>query len=109
MTAAPVDDGLAAERTRLAWERTALSLAVAGLVGLQVLSSAGPLAVALALLGLVAALGTAVVAAVRYRHATAHGVLRHAPAAVPVLVLGGGVLALGAACVAFVLIEAAAR
>ncbi|WP_062515999.1 DUF202 domain-containing protein [Demequina gelatinilytica] len=109
MSAGPVDDGLAAERTRLAWERTALSLAVAGLVGLQVLSSAGPLAVALALLGLVTALVTALGAAARYRRARAHAAVRHVPAAVPVVALGVGALALGAACVAFVLGEAAAR
>ncbi len=48
MIRSEVVDGLAEERTALAWTRTGLSFVVAGLLLLRLLRSSGPLALALA-------------------------------------------------------------
>ncbi len=64
----PADPGLQAERTSLAWRRTALSVAVGSLVGLRILPpQLGPLGYAVSALGLVWSLDLALTARRRYR------------------------------------------
>ena len=64
----PADPGLQAERTSLAWRRTALSVAVGSLVSLRVLPpQLGPLGYAVAVLGLAWSLDLALTARRRYR------------------------------------------
>jgi uncharacterized membrane protein YidH (DUF202 family) len=67
----PADPGLQAERTSLAWRRTALSVAVGSLIALRVLPpQLGPLGYALAVLGLLWSLDLALTARRRYRDAS---------------------------------------
>ncbi len=64
----PADSGMQAERTALAWRRTALSVAVGSLIGLRVLPpQLGPLGYAVAGLGLVWSVDLALTARRRYR------------------------------------------
>lgn len=64
----PADPGLQAERTSLAWRRTALSVAVGSLVALRVLPpQLGPTGYAVAVLGLLWSVDLAVTARRRYR------------------------------------------
>ena len=64
----PADKGTQAERTALAWRRTALSVAVGSLIGLRVLPpQLGPLGYAVAALGLVWSVDLALTARRRYR------------------------------------------
>jgi uncharacterized membrane protein YidH (DUF202 family) len=66
----PADAGLQAERTSLAWRRTALSVTVASLVGLRLLPpQLGPLGYAVSVLGLLWGLELALAARHRYRDA----------------------------------------
>jgi putative membrane protein len=62
------DAGVQAERTALAWQRTALALAVAAVgVGKLAASSLGPVAVVIAALGLAQALAVSSIAGRRYQ------------------------------------------
>ncbi|WP_343991545.1 DUF202 domain-containing protein [Terrabacter terrae] len=64
----PADVGMQAERTSLAWRRTALSVTVGSLVGLRVLPpQLGALGYAVSALGLVWGLNLALTARRRYR------------------------------------------
>lgn len=64
----PADKGMQAERTALAWRRTALSVAVGSLIGMRVLPpQLGPLGYAVAALGLVWSVDLALTARRRYR------------------------------------------
>ena len=64
----PADPGLQAERTSLAWRRTALSVAVGSLIALRVLPpQLGALGYAVALLGLLWSVDLALTARRRYR------------------------------------------
>jgi uncharacterized membrane protein YidH (DUF202 family) len=64
----PADKGTQAERTALAWRRTALSVAVGSLIGLRVLPpQLGPLGYAVAALGLVWSVDLTLTARRRYR------------------------------------------
>ena len=64
----PADSGMQAERTALAWRRTALSVAVGSLIGLRVLPpQLGPLGYAVAALGLVWSVDLTLTARRRYR------------------------------------------
>jgi len=64
----PADPGLQAERTSLAWRRTALSVAIGSLVGLRVLPpQVGPLGYAVPALGLLWSVDLALTARRRYR------------------------------------------
>ncbi len=64
----PADKGMQAERTALAWRRTALSVAVGSLIGLRVLPpQLGPMGYAVAALGLVWSVDLALTARRRYR------------------------------------------
>lgn len=66
----PADPGLQAERTSLAWRRTALSVAVGSLVGLRVLpGELGAYGYAVCFLGLGWSVDLAVVARRRHRDA----------------------------------------
>lgn len=61
------DGGLALERTALAWQRTALAIAVAGVaVGRYTLEAAGAFAVAAAVVGVLLACAAALLSARRY-------------------------------------------
>ena len=99
------DAGLQPERTALAWRRTALALTAAALVAVRILPEVfGAWAVVPALLGLVAAVATLVLA--HRRHAVVHRVLTEGdtdrvplpsgllPLLLVVTVLVGGVSAL---------------
>lgn len=109
MSDVPSDAGLAIARTRLAWERTALAFAIAAAAGTAVFESAGPPAIALGLAGLLFALLTYGAAALRYRRLASRPRARagHVSPAVPVHALTASVLVLGAACLVFVLVDAA--
>jgi uncharacterized membrane protein YidH (DUF202 family) len=64
----PADPGLQAERTSLAWRRTALSVAVGSLIGMRVLpQQLGPTGYAVAALGLLWSADLALTARRRYR------------------------------------------
>jgi uncharacterized membrane protein YidH (DUF202 family) len=64
----PADPGLQAERTSLAWRRTALSVAVGSLIALRVLPpQLGALGYAVGLLGLLWSVDLALTARRRYR------------------------------------------
>ena len=64
----PADPGLQAERTSLAWRRTALSVAVGSLLAIRVLPpQVGPFRYAVALLGLLWSVDLALTARRRYR------------------------------------------
>ncbi|EWS79789.1 hypothetical protein BF93_09440 [Brachybacterium phenoliresistens] len=101
---APFDPGLQVERTLLAWRRTCLSFAAAGLVAARFTAPA--LGVTAVVAGLAVA-GCAILAYV----ATAHGYAREhrglveedglARSGVPMLVATGAVLLLGALCAAY--------
>lgn len=98
------DEGLQAERTLLAWRRTALSFVVASLVGIKVMAEAGAAVVALGLVGVGLGAVAYVLASARYR--TAHRQLvTYGTAPRPGLALAAmsaSVVALGIACVAYV-------
>ncbi len=98
------DEGLQAERTLLSWQRTALAFVGASLLGIKVMADAGPTVIALGATG--ASLGAVayVIASVRYRTAQAQLVaLGTAPrSGLALAAMSGSVLALGLACVAFV-------
>jgi uncharacterized membrane protein YidH (DUF202 family) len=102
------DAGLQAERTALAWRRTALALAV-GAVGAGRLAApvVGVLAVGLAGLGLVQAVAVAVAAQRRYRVAhrslTARGDLTAVRAGLPIAALALSAGTVGLLALAFVL------
>lgn len=67
------DPGAAAERTLLAWRRTALLLGVASVVGARVLAdSVGPAAFAVGLLGVALAVAAHGHASARYRQGRTH-------------------------------------
>lgn len=69
----PSDPGLPAERTSLAWRRTAISVAVGSLVSLKVLPpSLGALGYAFAVLGLLWSLDLTLTARRRYEEGTRH-------------------------------------
>lgn len=91
---------LAAERTALAWQRTALGFMAASAVALKVLSGAGWGPVAMAGAGFVFAVATLVMAARRYQQV--HHGLHHddslRPSGAAVVAMGASVLALGAGC-----------
>lgn len=64
----PADPGLQAERTSLAWRRTALSVAIGSLIGLRVLpAQLGPVGYAVSALGLMWSVDLALIARRRYR------------------------------------------
>ena len=64
----PADQGTQAERTALAWRRTALSVAIGSLISLRVLPpQLGPLGYAVAALGLLWSLDLTLTARRRYR------------------------------------------
>jgi uncharacterized membrane protein YidH (DUF202 family) len=68
----PADPGAQAERTALAWRRTALAVAIGSLVGLRVLPShLGIVGYVACVLGLVWSADLATTAARRYREADA--------------------------------------
>ncbi|MGY1592439.1 DUF202 domain-containing protein [Geodermatophilus sp. SYSU D00965] len=102
------DAGLQAERTALAWRRTALALGV-GAVGAGRLAApvVGALAVALAALGLVQAVAVAVAAQRRYRLAsrslTARGDLSAVSSGLPIAALALTGVTVGLLALAFVL------
>jgi putative membrane protein len=102
------DTGLQAERTALAWRRTALALGV-GAVGAGRLAApvVGAGAVGLAGLGLVAAVAVAAAAQRRYRVAArslaARGDLAAVPAGLPIAALALTGVAVGLLALAFVL------
>lgn len=67
----PFDPGLQAERTALAWNRTALALTLAGAVVTRVtVERLGAIAVLLGLVAVAAAAATALLAGARYRRTT---------------------------------------
>jgi uncharacterized membrane protein YidH (DUF202 family) len=79
----PADPGLQAERTSLAWRRTALSVAVGSLIGLRALPPhLGPVGYAVPVLGLLWSVDLALTARRRLRDGSrlvrAHGDLRGA-------------------------------
>jgi uncharacterized membrane protein YidH (DUF202 family) len=97
----PFDPGLQPERTALAWRRTALALVIGSLLGLRVLPALlGPVGLAVAAGGVIAAL--AVLAAAHRRYRRVHRILTavpddpRRPAALP----GGALPALVAALTA---------
>ncbi|MFN3866366.1 MAG: DUF202 domain-containing protein [Demequina sp.] len=100
----PFDEGLQAERTLLAWRRTALSFVVASLVGIQVMADAGAAVIALALAGVGLGAIAYVVASARYR--TAHAqLMTYGTSPRPGLALvamSASVLVLGIACGVYV-------
>ncbi|WP_020143357.1 DUF202 domain-containing protein [Terracoccus sp. 273MFTsu3.1] len=107
----PADPGLQAERTSLAWRRTALSVAVGSLVAMRVLPpQLGPLGYAVALLGLLWSVDIALTARRRYRDGSRLVRLRDDPdgravAAVPIARTAAiaGVLAIGALALVIVI------
>ncbi|WP_419390788.1 DUF202 domain-containing protein [Demequina sp. SO4-13] len=101
----PFDEGLQAERTLLAWRRTALAFVVASLVGIRVMADAGAVVIVIGLSGIALGATAYVVASVRYR--TAHAqLIAHGTTPRPGLALAAmsaSVLMLGIACGAYVL------
>ena len=96
----PADKGMQAERTALAWRRTALSVAVGSLIGLRVLPpQLGAIGYAVAALGLVWSLDLALTARRRYRDGSR---LVHAGAVVPARGVSAPTLARTAATTAIV-------
>jgi uncharacterized membrane protein YidH (DUF202 family) len=96
----PADKGMQAERTALAWRRTALSVAVGSLIGLRVLPpQLGAIGYAVAALGLVWSLDLALTARRRYRDGSR---LVHAGAVVPARGVPAPTLARTAATTAIV-------
>ncbi len=104
---APYDEGLAAERTGLAWQRTAMAFAVASVAALKVLSSGGAATYVLAVLGLLFALspGAAPPGRPPPPTCTLPGHDLHLPMGALVLVMSGSVLMLGAAAMVFILVD----
>ncbi|MFW7413621.1 DUF202 domain-containing protein [Demequina sp. SO4-18] len=109
--ATPFDEGLQAERTLLAWRRTALAFVAASLVGTRVMADAGPVVIGVGLAGIALGGVAYLVASARYR--TAHAQLvAHGTSPRPGLALAAmsaSVLMLGIACAAYVLAEAVRR
>lgn len=108
----PFDRGLQAERTLLAWRRTALSLALAGVIAVRfTVEELGPLGVAAGSLGALLAVAVAGAAHLRYRatHTELHrsGTLRHGAVLVALLCLA--VLLIGLLAAAFVLVRVIVR
>ncbi|MDN4474868.1 DUF202 domain-containing protein [Demequina sp. SYSU T00192] len=99
------DDGLALERTALAWQRTALAFAVAAVAAAQLFLPAGLPAVVLAFAGAACAIATLMVATMRYRavHRHLHRTGRHPGPGVAVAGLTASVVLLGVACLAYAL------
>ncbi len=105
MTGEPFDPGLQPERTRLAWQRTAASIAVGALVYARVEADfLGPLSLLVGLLGalLGLAIGHRSRARYRYTHLSLNaGIVRLPdgllPLAVAGVVFGAGLLALAVA------------
>ncbi|WP_166872268.1 DUF202 domain-containing protein [Salinibacterium sp. ZJ450] len=93
------DPGLQPERTLLAWQRTVLSLAVAGVLAARF--AAPQIGLPAAVLGLIsAALSIAAYVGVRYRYRRAHTGLRaaetlHSLSAWPLAALAGSTFTLG--------------
>lgn len=90
--------GLALERTALAWQRTALAIAVAGVaVGRYTLEAAGALAVVAAVVGVVLASAAALLSARRYRTGRgALGAMRERDGR-PYALVAGALVAVGVA------------
>lgn len=87
--------GLQAERTLLAWERTAVGLlATAGLLALRAASSPRPLDLVPGAVALLLAVAVAVIGRYRIRRIMSAQAVTLA-ATGPVLLAGGGVVALG--------------
>ncbi|WP_061962730.1 YidH family protein [Demequina aurantiaca] len=108
----PFDEGLQPERTLLAWRRTALSFGLACAASIKVLAGNGGVVVlALGVIGMALAVATYVTSARRYRRAHAElvatGTLQ--PSGPPAAVLTLSVLALGIACVIYLVTDALAR
>lgn len=105
---APFDEGLQAERTLLAWRRTALSFVGASLVGIKVMADAGVTVIALGIAGVALGAIAYVVASVRYRTAH-HQLVTRGTSPRPGLALvamSASVLVLGLACGGYVLASA---
>ncbi|WP_062528759.1 DUF202 domain-containing protein [Demequina rhizosphaerae] len=102
----PYDEGLALERTALAWQRTALAFAIASLGAAGVFIPVGAPAVALAFGGSAFGIATLAVAALRYRaaHRHLHRGGGHLSPGLAVAVLSGSVLLLGVACVVYTVV-----
>ncbi|WP_062291497.1 DUF202 domain-containing protein [Demequina phytophila] len=100
------DEGLALERTALAWQRTALAFAVASLGAAGVFAPVAGAAVALAAGGSLCALATLAVAVLRYRAVHLHRVRtgRHLGPGLLVAAMSAAVLLLGAACVIYTVV-----
>ncbi|WP_029150658.1 DUF202 domain-containing protein [Microbacterium indicum] len=100
------DPGLQPERTLLAWRRTCLSYALGSLVAMRfALDVAGILAVVVGVVGCGLSLAAYFTTTIGYRRATASltttGRLERGGA--PIAIMALGALALGAACVIFLL------
>jgi uncharacterized membrane protein YidH (DUF202 family) len=108
----PFDPGLQPERTLLAWQRTALALAVGSVAGARLaLPVLGAVAVGVGVLGAAAALSAYLAAGVRYRrshHALVTG--ESLPGgAVPLLALTAAAVLIAVAALAYVLSLSAGR
>lgn len=104
----PYDEGLQPERTLLAWRRTALALAVAGIVAVRFgMDVFGVAALVICIIAVLLATGAYVAALHRYRRAhrglTTSGELW--TGGTSALLLSLSVLVIGGGCLAYVLVK----
>ena len=103
------DPGLQIERTLLAWQRTALALAIASAIAIRLLAvEIGPAGVAIGIAGLVLAAVAYATAGRRYRraHLELTGGLRLPDAGVVIAIVGAATLVLALAGVVVVIVAA---